>query len=128
MTNGKLNLSYEPLIDSLYALPLLHWQNIFPKEQIHFVDGDRLLFDPIPELKRLETFLRVEHKITKDLIYFDEEKRFLCMIKNGIKSCLPKKKGHLHPVVKQDVTEKLKEFFKPFNKLFYEMANRTFEW
>ena len=126
--DGSINKNYQPLQDSAYVVPLKFWQNVFPKEQLHIVDGDQLLVNPLPELKLLESFLGIEHKITKDMIYFDEEKGFLCMIKNGEKFCLSNEKGHEQPDVDERVSEKLRHFFKPLNERFYRSVNRSFDW
>ena len=128
MKYGEVDRSYKSCLDSMYALDLLRWREVFPKKQMLIVDGDRLLIDPLPELRRLETFLGIPHRITEQMIYFDEEKGFLCMIRNGQKSCLGSSKGHKHPKVKREVIKKLRQFFVPLNKLFYELVDQEFNW
>ncbi|XP_036331397.1 uncharacterized protein LOC118743033 isoform X2 [Rhagoletis pomonella] len=55
--NGTVNESYRPLTISLYHLHLHRWLEVFPREQLLVVNGDRLIEDPVSQLKRIETFL-----------------------------------------------------------------------
>ena len=128
MKYGEVNQSYQPCLDSMYAINLLRWREVFPKEQMLVVDGDRLLIDPLPELRRLETFLGIPHRITEEIIYFDDQKGFLCMIRKGKKKCLGKTKGQKHPKVKSEVIHELRQYFVPFNKLFYKLVDQDFHW
>ena len=128
LENEEVRLTYLPCLDSMYAIHLLRWREVFPKEQMLVVDGDRLLIDPLPELRRLETFLGIPHRITEKMIYFDEEKGFLCMVQNGKKRCLGKTKGQKHPTVNSEVIHKLRQYFVPLNKLFYKLVDLEFNW
>ncbi|CAD7015072.1 unnamed protein product [Ceratitis capitata] len=53
--NGTVNESYRPLTISLYHLHLHRWLEVFPREQLLVVNGDRLIEDPVSQLKRIET-------------------------------------------------------------------------
>ncbi|KAG7282251.1 hypothetical protein CRUP_038419 [Coryphaenoides rupestris] len=54
---GAINPQYKALQRSLYHQHLAHWLEVFPREQIHVVDGDALIRDPFPELQKAERFL-----------------------------------------------------------------------
>ena len=42
-----------------YAAHLENWLRLFPAEQLHLTDGERLRRDPVAELHRLQHFLQV---------------------------------------------------------------------
>lgn len=54
-----------PIAISLYHAYLHRWLEVFPREQILVVNGDLLIEDPVPQLRRIEKFLGLEHKIGK---------------------------------------------------------------
>ena len=126
--DGNVNQLYAPCLDSMYAINMLQWQHYFPKDQILVVDGDRLIIDPVPELQKVETFLGLEHKITKDMFYFDEEKGFLCVNSPTQKSCMGEGKGHKHPKIDQKSLKTLHQFFVPLNEMFYKLVGQRFNW
>lgn len=55
--NGTVNESYRPISISMYHLHLHRWLEVFPREQILIVNGDRLIDDPVSQLKKIESFL-----------------------------------------------------------------------
>uniref|UniRef100_A0A1B0CU05 Sulfotransferase domain-containing protein n=1 Tax=Lutzomyia longipalpis TaxID=7200 RepID=A0A1B0CU05_LUTLO len=68
--NGSINESYEPIRVSQYHRFLPPWLEEFPREQLIVINGDELIKDPVSQLSKIETFLGLEHKITKDDFYF----------------------------------------------------------
>lgn len=58
---------YRPIAISLYHAYLHRWLEVFPREQILVVNGDQLIEDPVPQLRRIEKFLGLEHKIGETL-------------------------------------------------------------
>ena len=100
----------------------------FKREQIHVVDGDALTKDPLPELRKIEKFLGLEHPFNDNDVYFDERKGFYCVRKEGQGVYLGREKGRPHPKVDDNVVKKLKEYFKPFNQEFYEAVGQNFNW
>ena len=126
--DGNVNQLYAPCLDSMYAINMLQWQHYFPKDQILVVDGDRLIIDPVPELQKVETFLGLEHKITKDMFYFDEGKGFWCVIRDDKKSCISDDKGHKPPKVDPKTLKTLYKFFVPLNEMFYKLVGQRFNW
>jgi len=55
--NGTVNEAYRPLSISMYHVHLHRWLEVFPREQLLVVNGDRLIEDPVSQLKRIEAFL-----------------------------------------------------------------------
>ena len=130
-TNRELDLANTMLNVSLYAENLRKWYEYFPKSQIHIVDGDRLITDPLEEIVDVENFLNLEHSITKDNLKYDQEKGFYCMRKNIHTNfdCLPKDKGGMpKPYVSPEFEQKLNEFFRPYNSEFAKLVGRKFSW
>ena len=57
--NGALNTRYKAIQRSLYDVHMRTWLRHFPLAQIHIVDGDTLIHDPLPELQKVERFLNL---------------------------------------------------------------------
>lgn len=55
--DGTVNLAYRPLSTSLYYSFLHRWLDVFSRDQLLVVNGDLLIEDPVPELRRIEQFL-----------------------------------------------------------------------
>jgi len=126
--NVNPNARYDLIEGSTYHLGLLMWLQYFPRDQIHIVDGEHYRKDPYAELYKVETFLGVGHKISKQNIYYDQGRGFYCMIKGNETECLPPSKGLTHPNLTDTELEKLKNYFQPLNRKFFEVANQSFDW
>lgn len=107
---------------------MAQWLKYFPRQQIHIVDGDKLISDPFPEMTKVETFLGVRHKIGQNKLAYDRRKGFFCVDKGSRNKCLNKSKGRNHPRVKAAVKAKLRAFFKPLNEKFFELVGQRFDW
>ncbi|KRX60831.1 Heparan sulfate glucosamine 3-O-sulfotransferase 5 [Trichinella sp. T9] len=127
--DGSVRVAYKPVRNSLYALHLRHWLAYFPIDQIHIADGDRLIEEPIVELRAVERFLNLPPHIGAEQLYFNRTKGFYCYVHpvDG-PSCLGNTKGRAHVRVSVEARQKLQEFFQPHNKQFYALINRTFNW
>ncbi|XP_075168045.1 heparan sulfate 3-O sulfotransferase-A isoform X2 [Haematobia irritans] len=126
--NGTVNESYRPLTISMYHLHLHRWLEVFPREQILIVNGDRLIDDPVSQLKKIETFLGIEHRITSNHFYFNETKGFYCLRYDSGDRCLRETKGRKHPHVDPVVISKLRKFFAEHNQRFYELVGEDLGW
>ena len=101
----------------------------FKREQIHVVDGDALIKNPLPELRKIESFLGLKHRFNEKNIYFDKEKGFYCVRKKHDRElCLGENKGRTHPAVEEDDIQKLSKYFRPFNREFYKVVRQNFDW
>lgn len=126
--NGDVNVDYKALQISLYANFLRHWFEVFPRRQLHVVDGDRLVTDPLSEIRKIEEFLGLEHRVAKENFYFNKTKGFFCVRNDTTEKCLSEAKGRKHPRVADHVVEKLKRFYAPYNERFFEMVGQNFSW
>ena len=130
---GDVNENYKALWISTYHLHVARWLELFPLKQIHFVDGDRLITEPLHELRKVETFLGLEPFYTEDVIYYNATKGFYCTrrpLDDGsiLASCLGESKGREHPHVESWVKTKLNRYFYPHNEKLFEMIGQRFEW
>ena len=119
----------------LYSEHLKRWLKFFDRSKLHFVSGEKLISAPWEELFAVQKFLNISVSITKDNFWYNETKKFYCMSntkKHGKirfnPKCLGKTKGRKHPDINQQTIKILRDFYKPYNKEFYKMVGRNFEW
>ena len=127
---GAVNRGSTFISKSLYAKSIKSWTWRFAVgTQLHVVDGDKLVSDPLSEIVRVEHFLGLRNYLNKRNFVFDEEKGFHCMINDGgQKHCLGESKGVPHPDLNPRVDAKLRTFFKPINRDFYKAVQHDFGW
>lgn len=127
--NGQeLNTRYKAVQRSLYALYLTRWLEFFPRTQIHVVDGDRLIQEPVPEMRQVERFLGLEPYLGPHNFYFNQTKGFYCLQSTGHQHCLDQSKGRPHPVINELLLERLCTYFSEQNENFFAMVGQTFNW
>uniref|UniRef100_A0A2R5LA52 Heparan sulfate glucosamine 3-O-sulfotransferase 5 n=1 Tax=Ornithodoros turicata TaxID=34597 RepID=A0A2R5LA52_9ACAR len=126
--DGTVNTEYRPVRTSMYAVYFRRWLSHFQRQQIHVIDGDRLVKQPFEEMRKVETFLGLTHRIPKDAFYFNRTKGFFCVRNDTVDKCLNESKGRKHPDVPGPVVSKLRQFYAPFNREFYQMVGKDFEW
>ena len=63
--DGEVDSSYSVLRRSIYYKYMHNWLNYFKLKQFHFVDGENLVKNPIQEIRGVEKFLGLEHRINK---------------------------------------------------------------
>ncbi|XP_049275785.1 heparan sulfate glucosamine 3-O-sulfotransferase 1 [Rhipicephalus sanguineus] len=131
LPDGAVNAEYRPVRTSMYAVHLRRWLSHFPRRQLHVVDGDRLVRDPLRELRRVEAFLGLPALIPSGALYFNRTKGFYCLRprpNDTAGRCLNDSKGRRHPHVPGPVVSRLRQFFAPFNREFYHLMGRDFGW
>ncbi|CAL1615680.1 unnamed protein product [Knipowitschia caucasica] len=128
LQKGHINPKYKALQRSLYHQHLSRWLEVFPRDQIHVVDGDALIRDPFPELKKAERFLLLPPKINPSNFYYNTTKGFYCMLTAGHDKCLDESKGRPHAPLSVQAFKQLCHYFRKPNKLFFEMVGRSFSW
>lgn len=150
LPSGKINSNYKGIRISLYAVYFSRWIKVmiqvmnewdssftflyihgqlFSKNQIHVVDGDQFVYDPLAELQKIESFLGLPHLITRDNFIYNTTKGFYCIRQDdGGERCLNKNKGRKHPDINSLVIRKLRRFYEPYNKYFYKLTGRKFAW
>ncbi|ESO00917.1 hypothetical protein HELRODRAFT_157311 [Helobdella robusta] len=129
----------------VYSNYLKRWLKYFPARNIHIVHGERLINDPGAELALLQDFLGLERQVTQESFYFDPVKKFPCLrYKQSLSSssssskpttsssfqtqCLGKTKGRRHPKVDPMTLTYLRDYYRPYNQLFYRMIGVNFAW
>ncbi|NXS32490.1 HS3SB sulfotransferase, partial [Pomatostomus ruficeps] len=130
-TTGLIDTSWSAIQIGIYAKHLENWLLYFPIGQILFVSGERLISDPAGELGRVQDFLGLKRIITDKHFYFNKTKGFPCLKKAEGSSkphCLGKTKGRTHPEIDQEVVQRLRDFYRPFNMKFYQMTGQDFGW
>ncbi|KAM3835028.1 heparan sulfate glucosamine 3-O-sulfotransferase 1 isoform 1-T2 [Vipera latastei] len=126
--NRALNTKYKAIQRSLYDIHMGRWLKYFHLDQIHIVDGNTLIRDPLPELQKVERFLNLPSKILSSNFYFNQTKGFYCIRSDGRERCLHESKGRPHPMVNSTVLEQLYSYFREHNEKFYRMINHSFDW
>nr|XP_039271079.1 heparan sulfate glucosamine 3-O-sulfotransferase 1-like [Styela clava] len=117
------------LTHGMYYYHLKTWFNFFPPSQIHIVDGENLIKNPVYELKKVEQFLGISDVINDKLFRYDSTKGFYCLTEG---ECLGKHKGVSRqaggPEMSEEDKHKLSLFFKPFNQRLFELLDNKFDW
>uniref|UniRef100_A0A8C2ZBU8 Sulfotransferase n=1 Tax=Cyclopterus lumpus TaxID=8103 RepID=A0A8C2ZBU8_CYCLU len=103
-TTGQIDSLWSPLWIGLYAQHLERWLSWFPRSQIHLVSGERLISDPAGELGKVQDFLGLQRIVTDKHFYFNKTK------------------------VNLTVMQRLRDFYKPHNQRFYQLAGQDFGW
>ncbi|XP_033101774.1 heparan sulfate glucosamine 3-O-sulfotransferase 5-like [Anneissia japonica] len=116
------------LIDTgIYVKYLRRWYEKFPRDQILVMDGIDLIKNPCKAMKSVEDFLGLQPHFTEKHFYFDPVKHFYCLAL-PVKACMSASKGRTHPEVSQEVTDKLRNFYKPFDRELEELTGQRFSW
>ncbi|XP_077359214.1 heparan sulfate (glucosamine) 3-O-sulfotransferase 3-like [Festucalex cinctus] len=130
-TAGQIDAQWSPLWIGLYAQHLERWLAWFPRCQVHLVSGERLISDPAGEVGKVQDFLGLQRIVSDKHFYFNKTKGFPCLKKPEGSSkphCLGKTKGRTHAPIHADVLQKLRDFYRPHNRRFYQMAAQDFGW
>ncbi|KAJ7989958.1 hypothetical protein DPEC_G00309870 [Dallia pectoralis] len=130
-TLGLVDTSWSAVQIGMYAKHLERWLLYFPIGRLLFVSGERLIVDPAGEMARVQDFLGLRRVVTDKHFHFNPAKGFPCLKRpegNGKPHCLGKTKGRTHPNIDPQVVQSLREFYKPFNRRFYQMTGQDFGW
>ncbi|PZC82295.1 hypothetical protein B5X24_HaOG210851 [Helicoverpa armigera] len=126
-----VDASWPPVRLGVYARPLRRWLRRFPRPRLLLISGERLVADPAAEMARVQEFLGLKRVITEKHFYFNSTKGFPCLLKSESRStphCLGKTKGRSHPHIDANTLERLRDFYRPFNERFYQLAGMNFGW
>ncbi|XP_010901791.1 heparan sulfate glucosamine 3-O-sulfotransferase 3B1a [Esox lucius] len=130
-TMGLIDTAWSAVQIGMYAKHLERWLQYFPMDQLLFVSGERLISDPAGEMARVQDFLGLRRVVTDKHFHFNPAKGFPCLKRpegNSKPHCLGKTKGRTHPNIDPEVVQRLREFYKPFNRRFYQMTGHDFGW
>ncbi|CAJ0600891.1 unnamed protein product [Cylicocyclus nassatus] len=124
-----VNAGWGAIRIGVYHKHMKRWLDNFPMDQIHIVDGERLVTEPALEISRTERFLGLKPVVKPENFGVDPIKKFPCVRRSdGTLHCLGKTKGRKHPVVHPDVLRRLKRFYESENRKFFQQINRAFTW
>ena len=93
-------------------------------------------FNLMMTLHLVEAFLNITSEISENNFFFNTSKKFYCareVRSHGVwqctrEKCLSKSKGRPKPPISEGTMERLFDFFKPHNRMFYDLVNREFGW
>ncbi|XP_061556579.1 heparan sulfate glucosamine 3-O-sulfotransferase 6-like [Phycodurus eques] len=128
---GTIDTSWSAVRIGLYAKHLENWLRYFPLSHFLFVCGERLVSDPAGEMGRVQDFLGLKRVVSEKHFYFNQTKGFPCLKKPEGSSrphCLGKSKGRPHPRIPTGVLQKLRDFYRPYNRRFYQLSGQDFGW
>ncbi|CAL8303712.1 unnamed protein product [Merluccius merluccius] len=128
---GVIDATWSAVQIGMYAKHLERWRRYFPAEQLLFVSGEQLISDPAGEMARVQDFLGLRQEVTDRHFHFDAAKGFPCLKRpegNSKPHCLGKTKGRTHPNIDAAVVQRLREFYQPYNRKFYQMTGHNFGW
>ncbi|KAI9539305.1 hypothetical protein NQZ68_005384 [Dissostichus eleginoides] len=128
---GLIDTTWSAVQIGMYAKHLERWLQYFPTEQLLFVSGERLISDPAGEMARVQDFLGLRRVVTEKHFHFNPAKGFPCLKRpegNSKPHCLGKTKGRTHPNIDPEVVQRLRDFYKPYNRKFYRMTGHDFGW
>ncbi|XP_014235130.1 heparan sulfate glucosamine 3-O-sulfotransferase 6 [Trichogramma pretiosum] len=131
--NGSrvVDTTWAPLRIGVYAKHLERWLNYFPLSQLLFVSGERLIADPALEITRVQDFLGIKRLVSERHFYFNSTKGFPCVFRSEEHTtphCLGKNKGRNHPFIDPSAIQRLRDFYRPFNRRFYQLTGIDFGW
>lgn len=138
--DGGINEQRRAVSVGMYSMHLERWLALFPANQIHYVDGEQLIYQPYEVLRELESFLNLAHRIKRENFIYNPQKRFYCVASTNDRdesnmtdltsrlSCLSKAKGRRHVHVEQNLIDKLREFYAPYNEYLYSLTGKEFDW
>ena len=108
------NLLGDALFHSNYTNLYKILADVFPNDNIYIVNGDKLVEDPLPEIKDVEEFLELPPFYSQDHFYYPKkESTFPCFRLGKVKSCMKKDKGRGHPQLQKETLEYLIHYFQP---------------
>ena len=128
-TDGSVNTEYYGVNTGLYHQHLDNWYKHFPRQQIHIVNGDRLIKTPWREVQKIESFLQLPKLVTEQNFFFNTTKGFHCLRPDQeTVRCLAKSKGRPHVNVSSSTISLLRQFYLPHNLKFYSLVGTDFGW
>ena len=121
---------FPPVRRSVYVTALRHWYETFPANQIHVVDGEKLITDPLSVVKRLERFIGLKPFYTEE--HFPQRRKdgFPCAYNWRKKQadCFQSGKGHVHKALSDTTQKVLTDYFRPHTDAMYRLIGQKFDW
>ena len=103
---------------------------VYHREQFLFVDGDAFAQDPLPSLLEIESFLGLPKFYKRSHFKLNKERGFFCAYvpERPDFECMIPSKGRPHPLIDEDLVQKLYDMYRPYNKALAEEFGLSFPW
>jgi len=131
----QININSSKINIGLYATHLKKWLKHFPMKQMFFVDGDAFIKDPVPSIIEVQKFLNIPVLMDRNSFTYNSTKGFYCInvktagtSSNATMDCLGPSKGRKQADVKENTLKRMREFYKPYNKEFFNLIDQDFGW
>ena len=112
---GQIDKTYKPIWRSIYHRHMEGWLQYFDLSQFHLVNGENLVRAGVAKLSKVETFLGLEHHLSRDNFYFNSTKGFYYMKLQWRQKCLSNSKGRDCVNISVRNLQMLRDFFRPLN-------------
>ena len=130
--NGKGPIKQSASIlfrQSQYIDRLRPWSLKYGIDNIHIVDGDNFVKNPVLELQKIEHFLELKPYITDEKFVYNPARKFYCLKdKAGSASCMSKNKGRAHPSMSEVTRTRLQHYYRPYNEDLFKLLGHRFSW
>ena len=125
---GISGLSLSEMVFYLSNYSLIHQmvEEVFPRENILVVNGDKIVTEPLMEIRRVESFLGLPAFFKESHFFYPEDGRFPCFKFGAHNLCMdPKHKGREHPPLKRKTLDYLKQHFQPMVEKFFQQMGMS---
>ncbi|KAJ8019867.1 Heparan sulfate glucosamine 3-O-sulfotransferase 6 [Holothuria leucospilota] len=123
---GRVRSDNEFVRTSLYSIHITNWLKYFSMDQILLVHEEDIRRNLAKVLREVELFLQIKTFFQPSM--FQHKKR-TCFIHDGVERCSPRWGSELpKPCVNETLKQKLRDFFRPFNREFEKAVGQTFLW
>jgi [heparan sulfate]-glucosamine 3-sulfotransferase 3 len=130
-STGEVNRRWGAIKLSTYARHVKRWLVYFPLTQMHFVNGEKLIYEPVATVNGVERFLGLTPQV-RDADFewhTNDGRKFACIHRHDEPThCLGKTKGRKHPDVTDVNMRRLRQYFTPYNEQFYSLVGQRFYW
>ena len=119
---GLSGLSLNDMVFYLSNYTLIYQMvsQVFPTKDLLVVNGDKLVTDPLQEIRRVESFLGLPAFYSQSHFVFPVGGRFPCFKFGEHDLCMdPKHKGREHPTLESETLNYLKSHFQPMVDNFF---------
>ena len=124
--DGLINTEYPSIQYSTYDVYLERWLRVFPRGQIHVVDGDTFIRNPIEEIWKIEKFLGLQQLISQEHMFFNYTLGYFCPKK---RKCYDHVRNWQRPTIDFSLKDKLRMFFHSHNQRFIKLSGQhVLEW
>ena len=124
----EVNIVTPGLIWSVYEVHIRRWLQYFPMSQMHIIDGEEFLRDPLNVVRNAESFLGIPHRIAKQDLAFNRTTGYFCVRRPTYVQCFGHGRNWNRPYVDKLTYEALRDFFRPYNEKLFGILGKRFNW